>query len=44
MIGQSRDEAVAALARADLEAKIVEVFSEKEPGTVTGQAPPRARR
>ena len=43
VIGQSRDEAVAALARADLEAKIVEVFSEKEPGTVTGQAPPRAR-
>ena len=39
VIGQSRDEAVAALARADLEAKIVEVFSEKEPGTVTGQAP-----
>ena len=39
VIGQSRDEAVAALARADLEAKIVEVFSEKEPGTVTGQSP-----
>jgi beta-lactam-binding protein with PASTA domain len=39
VIGQSRDEAVAALARADLEAKIVEVFSEKEPGTVTGQRP-----
>ena len=39
MIGQTRDEAVAALARADLEPKIVEVFSEKEPGTVTGQSP-----
>ena len=39
VIGQNRDEAVAALARADLEAKIVEVFSEKEPGTVTGQSP-----
>jgi serine/threonine-protein kinase len=39
VIGQSRDEAVAALARADLEAKTVEVFSEKEPGTVTGQSP-----
>ncbi|MBA3383794.1 MAG: Stk1 family PASTA domain-containing Ser/Thr kinase [Actinobacteria bacterium] len=39
VIGQSRDEAVAALARADLEPKIVEVFSEKEPGTVTGQNP-----
>jgi serine/threonine-protein kinase len=37
--GQSRDEAVAALARADLEPKIVEVYSEKEPGTVTGQSP-----
>jgi serine/threonine-protein kinase len=39
VIGQNRDEAVAALARADLEAKTVEVFSEKEPGTVTGQSP-----
>ena len=39
VIGQSRDDAVAALARADLEPKIVEVFSEKEPGTVTGQDP-----
>jgi eukaryotic-like serine/threonine-protein kinase len=39
VIGQNRDDAVAALARADLEAKIVEVFSEKEPGTVTGQRP-----
>ncbi len=39
VIGQSRDEAVAALARADLEAKIVEVYSEKESGTVTGQNP-----
>ena len=39
VIGQTRDEAVAALARADLEAKIVEVFSEKDPGTVTGQSP-----
>ncbi len=39
VIGQSRDEAVAALARADLEPKIVLVFSEKEPGTVTGQRP-----
>jgi serine/threonine-protein kinase len=39
VIGQNRDDAVAALARADLEAKIVEVFSEKQPGTVTGQSP-----
>jgi eukaryotic-like serine/threonine-protein kinase len=39
VIGQNRDDAVAALARADLEAKIVEVFSEKDPGTVTGQRP-----
>jgi len=39
VVGQGRDEAVAALARADLEPKIVEVFSEKEPGTVTGQDP-----
>jgi len=39
VIGQSRDEAVAALARADLQPKIVEVFSDKEPGTVTGQSP-----
>jgi serine/threonine-protein kinase len=39
VIGQTRDDAVAALARADLQAKIVEVFSEKTPGTVTGQSP-----
>ena len=39
VIGQSRDEAVAALARADLEPKIVEVFSDKDAGTVTGQSP-----
>jgi serine/threonine-protein kinase len=39
VIGQTRDEAVAALARADLEPKIVEVYSEKDPGTVTGQNP-----
>jgi beta-lactam-binding protein with PASTA domain/predicted Ser/Thr protein kinase len=39
VIGQSRDEAVAALARADLQPKIVEVFSDKDPGTVTGQSP-----
>jgi len=37
--GQNRDEAVAALARADLDAKIVEVYSAKDPGTVTGQNP-----
>jgi beta-lactam-binding protein with PASTA domain/predicted Ser/Thr protein kinase len=40
VIGQTRDAAVAALARADLEAKIVEVYSEKAVGTVTGQNPP----
>jgi multidrug resistance efflux pump len=34
-----RDEAVAALARADLEPKIVEVYSDKDTGTVTGQSP-----
>jgi eukaryotic-like serine/threonine-protein kinase len=39
VIGQNRDEAVAALARADLDAKIVEVYSAKDPGTVTGQNP-----
>ena len=39
VVGESRDDAVAALARADLEAKIVEVFSEKDAGTVTGQSP-----
>ena len=39
VIGQSRDDAVAALARANLEPKIVEVYSGKEPGTVTGQNP-----
>jgi serine/threonine-protein kinase len=39
VIGESRDDAVAALARADLEAKIVEVFSAKGVGTVTGQKP-----
>jgi eukaryotic-like serine/threonine-protein kinase len=39
VIGQTRDEAVAALARADLEAKIVEVYSDKDTGTVTGQNP-----
>jgi beta-lactam-binding protein with PASTA domain/predicted Ser/Thr protein kinase len=39
VIGESRDDAVAALARADLEAKIVEVFSAKDVGTVTGQKP-----
>jgi eukaryotic-like serine/threonine-protein kinase len=39
VIGQNRDEAVAALARADLDAKIIEVYSAKDPGTVTGQNP-----
>ncbi|HET9674380.1 MAG TPA: PASTA domain-containing protein, partial [Gaiellaceae bacterium] len=39
VVGQSRDEAVAALARADLEPKIVEVYSEKDTGTVTAQNP-----
>jgi eukaryotic-like serine/threonine-protein kinase len=39
VIGQTRDEAVAALARADLEPKIVEVYSDKDTGTVTGQNP-----
>jgi beta-lactam-binding protein with PASTA domain/predicted Ser/Thr protein kinase len=39
VVGQTRDEAVAALARADLDAKIVEVYSEKDTGTVTAQNP-----
>jgi eukaryotic-like serine/threonine-protein kinase len=39
VVGQTRDEAVAALARADLDAKIVEVYSEKDAGTVTAQNP-----
>jgi eukaryotic-like serine/threonine-protein kinase len=39
VVGESRDDAVAALARADLQAKIVEVFSEKDVGTVTAQSP-----
>jgi beta-lactam-binding protein with PASTA domain/predicted Ser/Thr protein kinase len=39
VIGETRDDAVAALARADLEAKVVQVYSGEEPGTVTGQSP-----
>jgi eukaryotic-like serine/threonine-protein kinase len=39
VVGQTRDEAVAALARADLDAKIVEVYSDKDTGTVTAQNP-----
>jgi serine/threonine-protein kinase len=44
VVGESRDDAVAALARADLEPRIVEVFSEEEPGTVVGQDPAAGKR
>jgi len=37
--GQTRDEAVAALTAAQLEVSVVEVYSEQEPGIVTGQFP-----
>jgi serine/threonine-protein kinase len=37
--GKSRDEAVGALAEAGLKPSVHEVFSEKEPGTVTAQSP-----
>ena len=39
VVGESRDDAVAALARADLQPRIVEVFSAEEPGTVVAQDP-----
>src|SRR5262245_38805861 len=39
VVGQTRDEAVAALTAANLKVSVVEVFSEQEPGIVTGQSP-----
>jgi serine/threonine-protein kinase len=39
VVGESRDDAVAALARAGLEARVVAQFSDKPVDTVTGQAP-----
>jgi eukaryotic-like serine/threonine-protein kinase len=39
VVGESRDDAVATLARARLEAKIVERFSDKPPSTVIAQSP-----
>jgi eukaryotic-like serine/threonine-protein kinase len=38
-VGMSRDEAVATLTQANLRASVYEVYSEKEPGEVTGQNP-----
>jgi beta-lactam-binding protein with PASTA domain/predicted Ser/Thr protein kinase len=39
VVGESRDDAVAALARAGFEAKVVPIFSEKPVETVTAQSP-----
>src|SRR5215210_1232784 len=39
VVGESRDDAVAALARADLEASVVPVYSAKAENTVTAQDP-----
>jgi serine/threonine-protein kinase len=39
VVGESRDDAVAALARAGFEAKVVPIFSEKPVDTVTAQSP-----
>jgi beta-lactam-binding protein with PASTA domain/predicted Ser/Thr protein kinase len=39
VVGMNRDEAVATLTQANLRASVFEVYSEKEPGTVTGQNP-----
>src|SRR5829696_6020233 len=39
VVGETRDDAVAALARANLEAGIHEVFSKEDPGTVVAQDP-----
>ena len=41
VVGESRDDAVAALTAANLEVDVSEVYSEKEPGTVTAQKPAR---
>jgi serine/threonine-protein kinase len=39
VVGESRDDAVAALARAGFEAKVVPIFSDKAVDTVTAQSP-----
>jgi beta-lactam-binding protein with PASTA domain/predicted Ser/Thr protein kinase len=39
VVGESRDDAVAALARAGFEAKVVPIFSDKPVDTVTAQSP-----
>jgi serine/threonine-protein kinase len=39
VVGQTRDDAVAALARAGFEANVVPIFSDKQENTVTAQAP-----
>jgi eukaryotic-like serine/threonine-protein kinase len=39
VVGQTRDEAVAALTGANLKFSVTEVFSEQDPGTVTAQSP-----
>ena len=44
VIGESRDDAIAALTRANLQWRVVEVFSKEEPGTVVGQDPQAGER
>ena len=39
VVGKTRDEAVATLTAAKLKVNVVEVYSEQEPGVVTGQSP-----
>jgi serine/threonine-protein kinase len=39
VVGETRDDAVAALARADLDARVIPIFSDKPENTVIGQAP-----
>ena len=39
VVGQTRDDAVAALARAGVEANVVPIFSDKQENTVTAQSP-----
>ncbi len=39
VVGQTRDDAVAALARAGFEANVVPIFSDKQENTVTAQSP-----
>jgi serine/threonine-protein kinase len=39
VVGETRDDAVAALTRAELQAKVVPVYSDKAENTVTAQAP-----